>query len=367
MPTPNRVLVAAAVMAAVACSAPDTPDASDQAPRHASQHPVPYVVGNLLHVGEKTVRLSAENHELVYAGGSIVLGNDLGPPWYEVDHDGDLVELPTGKIAGDPVLSADGNTLAWVDVEDERTEYVVAWDLTANREIARIALDRAIGRLFPSPGPTEGVEQRISKVPVHVDTDGRVYWARNEGLQEITVWRPGSEPVEVSGLPGAAAGGRSWPGGLTAAGQPDSEREEFEEPGVVGTVGDDGSFQPVAELLNASTGIWSPDGRHRAYSPSIWFREAEQYRHPYPVLVQARDGRIAELPLPRTLQGATYPLGWESPTVIALSVARRSDVDRSGAFQDPGPISIVRCDVTDNTCTVAVSGIANSAVFPGGG
>jgi len=141
-----------------------------------------------------------------------------------------LVELPTGTTTPvGVILSDDGSLAAWVNDVDRTTQRVVLWDLVAGEEVDRVEV--VVSSAFLGDLSLNGI-----------DRDSRVTWTTN-ALEDPTLWRPGSEPVPITGLPGVVQ--QSTAIGLIAG-------------GALGEVDDQGRFSAL-QMVEPRT-LWSPDG-----------------------------------------------------------------------------------------------------------
>ncbi|GEP36869.1 hypothetical protein NPS01_05320 [Nocardioides psychrotolerans] len=319
----GAVVAAAVVIGSVAVLAqPDArtgpgPGPATDPPSDAVTSPgaLPYLVGGTLRVGEQRIPVDPE-WQVAFAGGTTLVGRQWGGPWAVVEGDR-LVELPTGATTPvGVILAGDGTHAAWVNDVDRTTQRVVLWDLVADEEVDRVEVPVAPD--FQGQLSLNGI-----------DLLGRVTWTTN-ALEDLTLWRPGSDPVLVTGLPGPYDD--AWPGGIVAGGR-------------LGGVADDGRFTPVERLEDpeSASSLWSPDGIHRVRSIGT-----------SAVVEDQRDDSVSEFPQLPVLVDFLTPRGWISPTQVVLA----------GPLSQSEGMALMSCDVTTVLCELIDEDVPAGAQLP---
>lgn len=323
----GAAVAAAVVIGSVAVLAqPDArtapgPGPATDPPSQAVEEPgaLPYLLDGTLHLGDRRIAVDPD-WQIAFAGGTTLVGRQWEGPWAVVEGDR-LVELPTGRTTPvGVILSDDGTTAAWVNTLGRTTQRVVLWDLVAGSEIDRVEVEVAPG--FESQLSLNGI-----------DLAGRVTWTDNL-LRDLTMWRPGSAPVPVTGLPGDYQ--RAWPGGVVAGGR-------------YGGISDDGGFNPVERVGDpeGARSLWSPDGTTRV-----------QVSGTSAVLLDLRQDAVIQFPELGVRLSSVSPRGWVSSTQVVLAgplADSGSDGDRQ---------ALVLCDVTTVLCEPVDEDVPIDAQLP---
>lgn len=211
---------------------------------------VPWLADGVLHLGRTEIR--TELRRVLFRGGSTLVGGETGGrPVWDVVLGERLTRLPTGTLARDPVLSADGSRAMWITVVDDTTRRVTLWDLAANSEVGEVTV----------PVRVECCDQSGELDPVGIDLSGRGYWTTR---RTTTVWTPGDDqrPVDVDETL-TSYGPDPWPGGAMIEGTAPGPLAIG--PGRYGTVDADGHFRPQGEVAVGVDGLWSDDGEQYAF------------------------------------------------------------------------------------------------------
>jgi hypothetical protein len=322
---------AAAVVVAVvgvAIVLPDQGQDGRPAPRPDEPTPgtsVPYWQDGVLHVGETEIETTYR--DLEFANGTTLVGRVARGEWFHVVG-GELVPLPMGDPGLDPKLSADGDTAAWVTAVDETTRRVVAWDLTTDTAIDEVE----------TPVAVECCDVGGDVVLHGVDAEGRAFWSSDRTF----VWKPGSEPVVVTGA-STAIFGELWPGGLMY--QSDDLPELTTAPiGTFGTVDDDGRFTKVGDVSSEQNGRWSPDGQHY-----VWGNKEQTTFQ-----VDDLEGGFVRLELDPSAYDFVGIAAWESLDDVIFRAG-------SGSSR-----TLLRCSASTGECEVAVEGLTVRGRVPDG-
>ena len=278
---------------------------------------LPYITGSTLHLGQKRIPVDPD-WLLAYAGGTTLVGSRWEGPWAVVEGDR-LVELPTGTTTPvGVILSDDGSKAAWVNNVDSTTQRVVLWDLVADEEVDRVEVPVA-------------ADFRDQLLLNGIDLLGRVTWTSNV-LDDLTLWRPGADPVAVTGRPGSYQ--RAGPGGLGAGGR-------------YGGIGDDGRFNPVERIEDpeGESSLWSPDGIMRVQTTGA-----------SAVVVDLRRDAVSQFPMLGVRLLFASPRGWVSPTQVVLAGPLADAEDGTQAF--------VLCDATTVLCEPLDEDVPADAQLP---
>lgn len=271
----------------------------------AEAMPASYILNRQsLYVGVHQLRLPQKNLEPVYGGGTTVVGAAYDGPYWHVQGD-ELALLPTGATTFGVLISADGHYGAWINKIDQSSERVVLWDFTTSLKVEEITVDT---------GPDSDSRLLLAGI----DKAGRVFW-NTAGLGEVTMWKPGNDPVTVTGLPGPLLGNQ--PPDTVITGRPGSGM------GARGTVDDDGRFNELGPVQDPEAGVWAPDGAHRAITvegPALQ--------------LQDRVGGLQDVIMPSEVS-PWIVLGWQSSETFF--VAGQTQGDRH---------SLLRCDVSARAC-----------------
>lgn len=321
----GAAVAAAVVIGSVAVLAqPDArtapgPGPATDPPSQAVEEPgaLPYLLDGTLHLGDRPIAVDPD-WQIAFAGGTTLVGRQWEGPWAVVEGDR-LVELPTGRTTPvGVILSDDGTTAAWVNTLGRTTQRVVLWDLVAGSEIDRVEVEVAPG--FESQLSLNGI-----------DLAGRVTWTDNL-LRDLSLWRPGSAPVPVTGLPGDYQ--RAWPGGVVAGGR-------------YGGISDDGGFNPVERVGDpeGARSLWSPDGTTRV-----------QVSGTSAVLLDLRRDAVIQFPDLGVRLSSVSPRGWVSPTQVVLAGPL--------ADSDDGRQALVLCDATTVLCEPVDEDVSGDAQLP---
>ncbi|WP_309647871.1 hypothetical protein [Nocardioides sp.] len=321
----GAAVAAAVVIGGVAVLAqPDArtapgPDPATDPPSQVVEEPgaLPYLLDGTLHLGDRRIAVDPD-WQIAFAGGTTLVGRQWEGPWAVVEGDR-LVGLPTGITTPvGVILSDDGTLAAWVNTLGRTAQRVVLWDLVADAEIDRVEVE-----VEP--------DFRDQLSLTGIDLLGRVTWSTNV-LENLTVWRPGSEPVLVTGLPGFYQ--RAWPGGVVAGGR-------------YGGIGDDGRFTVVGRVedANGSSSLWSPDGTTRV-----------QVSGTSAVLLDLRQDAVIQFPDLGVRLSSVSPRGWVSPTQVVLAGPL--------ADSDDGQQALVLCDVTTVLCEPVDEDVPGDAQLP---
>lgn len=325
----GAAVAAAVVIGGVAVLAqPDArtapgPGPATDPPSQAVEEPaaLPYLLDGTLHLGERRIAVDPD-WQLAFAGGTTLVGRQWEGPWAVVEGER-LVELPTGVTTPvGVILSDDGTRAAWVNDVDRTTQRVVLWDLVAGSEIDRVEVEVAPD--FEGQLSLDGI-----------DLLGRVTWTDNL-LRDLTLWRPGSDPVLVTGLPGAYQ--RAWPGGVVAGGR-------------YGGISDDGVFTAVERVgdPDGARSLWSPDGTTRVSAPQTGTT---------PVVLDLRTDTVTQFPELGVRLSSVSPRGWVSPTQVVLA-GPLADSSSGGDRQ-----ALVLCDVTTVLCEPVDEDVPVDAQLP---
>lgn len=279
--------------------------------------PIPFITAGTLHMGEQSIPIDP-TWQLAHANGTTLVGRQWEGPWAVVGDDRPwLVQLPTGTTTPvGVILSDDGSLAAWVNTVDRTTARVVLWDLGAGEEVDRVEV--TVGAGFGDRLALNGI-----------DREGRLTWTTND-LEDLTLWRPGSDPVLVTGLPGTHD--RAWPGGVVAG-------------GMLGEISDQGRFTALTRIEDpeGASSLWSPDGtmRVRADGTSV-------------VVENYRTTEETEFPALGVLLRNVAPRAWISPTQVVLS----------GPLAATEAQALILCDVTEILCEPIVEDLSNDANLP---
>lgn len=280
-----------------------------------------------LHVGQTVI--ATRRSDVASRSGTTLVATDeyrrMGrdATWFLVDEDR-LVRLPMRTRTDQPLISADGRWVAWLEVRARDTDRyrrveryrVVVFDVDRQR-VANFFRDR---RLVAWEDGINGIWLRT------LSNDGRLVLSR--GSDGVQVLSPVGRPVRFGGPHlgnGAAVDG--WPRGTTVY-RPQSGRSRY------GVVDEDGGFEPVGSFTVEFAGLWAFDGSAYAYTDL----DATTRR------VRHLDGRTVTLATPDDLDELRV-VGWESADAVVLWSYRD--------WTDDQVSHLVRCSATTGACEQA--------------
>jgi hypothetical protein len=274
-----------------------------------------------LHVGDTVIE--TKRNDIASRNGTTVVGSDAdrrgGQPttWSLVRGDR-LAPLPMRAKADQPLISADGHWVAWLEVRAPRTDAykrieryrVVLYDARAHR-VANTLRDR---RLVAWEDGGNGIWIRT------LSDSGRLLLT--QGNDGVKVLSPRGVPVDFGGPGGSGLSVDGWPLGTTTF-RGHSSRS------VYGTVSRAGRFDEAGSFALSFAGLWSADGSGYAYE------------HDGAYAVRTLDGATVALDVPEDVDGLRV-VGWESDTSVVL-----------WSFDDwtaEMTSRLVRCSTTSGAC-----------------
>lgn len=282
---------------------------------------MPWWQDGVLHLG--TREIPSRWSRIAYRGGTTVVGTprEDHSEWYVVNGDS-LLRLPTGDTVDEPYISGNGRWIAWLDEEatgvseyvDDVSYRIVLYDVDA----------RAVSGTFEDRRTVEW-EDGIGAIWMRgVDLDGRVFFSI--GDHEPQVWRPGSDPVPITGKEYLGQSMDQWPRGAIYF---DTDRSNTEPYGVFGTVADSGGFEAVGRIRSPLNGWWSDTGHAYLYKDYSGSEESQW-------VDRVDDGRSIQLGVPAV--DSVVTIGWESAEAVILW------------HHEPGVSVVLRCNAVDGSC-----------------
>ena len=279
-----------------------------------------------LHVGATVIE--TRRSSLASRSGTTLVATSedrrLGRPaqWYVV-RGSRLEALPMESRADQPLISANGRWLAWLEVRAPHTDAYRRWERyrvvifnVAHDRIARHLRDRR--RVAWEDGVNALWLRTLSNRGRLLLTQG------NDGVKVLSPGAPLARFSERAASSLAVPDG--WPGGTTIY-------RRTTGASVYGTLGRGGRFSRVGSFTSSFAGRWSPSGSGFAY--------VDDDSRPTTYWVRPLDGEPVELAVPTDL---SYPevVGWESDDAVVLW---------SFDLYSSEPSSrLVRCSATTGAC-----------------
>lgn len=255
-----------------------------------------------LHLGETVI--ATRRSDIVSRSGTAVVGvdelrrSDQQAMWFLVDGKR-LEQLPMRTPGSQPLISADGRWLAWMEVRAQRTEAyrrveryrVVVYDVE-RQVIANSYRDR---RSVVWEDGDNGIWLRT------LSNQGRL--VLHQGSDGVKVLSPRGRPVRFGGPHvGNGVDPDGWPGGTTLYRSQSSAS-------VYGAVARNGSFERVGRFTVPHAGLWSADGSAYVYTDY----ESEETGY----WVRSLDGESVQLITPSGAPEFRI-VGWESADAVIL-------------------------------------------------
>lgn len=307
---------------------------------------VPWWQGGVLHAGDTAV--DTPLREIRYAGGTTIVGRpdfEAGSEWFLLAGDRLTPLVSSGGLL-EPVISADGRTIAWSDPVADTTRRLVAYDVASRSEV---------GSMDVTVHPTccdAGGEIFINGI----DLDGRVvYSALGEPAR---IWTPGGADIEVSGVEGSLLDNEVWPGGVMWQGRGVSS---FDLPGVYGAVDENGGVHRVGTVETDQLGTWSPDGTAYVYPGQADGTTMVKVGLTDVWVERIDTGERTRLLLPA--ERAFEIVAWETPTTVVLQT-RNDFGEKPPEGESHGLAALVRCDTVTGVCERTGDGVPPNAELP---
>ena len=284
---------------------------------------LPWWSAGRLHLDGRTIRTPLR--EIVSRGGTTLIGRtgQHGSTWRLVRGTRQVTLISTPERYVEPVVSANGHHLAWVESHEIRrfdryTTAVVftfhAYDVRRGRQVGTTRVESRV-----TCCDAGGVHQVAG-----VDNDGTVLLDRL--YDRLLVWRPDRAAVLASGAlhPRAVTGNDQWPGGVSWLATQDGAG-----PAAYGMTDAAGVTTRIGRVPQGPGGLWGRGGRAYVYRP---YSEAPDG----PAAVVWWADRRVRLRAPARAR----IVGWESARSVILRAGRR-------------PTVLIRCDAGTGRCEQA--------------
>ena len=297
---------------------------------------IPYWADGELHLNGKAIVDVAQPIRILFRSPTIVvtpLTPDESPKawWLVRERDGRhrLDRLPMTRQPQEPVLSADGRLIAWIDELDSRRVSLHSTDIDYRVSLYDVRRDRVVGSYQRTQRLTQKVKccDLVGRLFTSgVTNDGRVALSTSGGWPEL--WRAGSDPVRLSRRVNIYP--VQWPRGIMYIRDTGNLDEDA---GAFARVGPRGRVRTLG-WVRSYDGLWNSNGTVYAFT---------SHDDRTVGIDRIVDGRRHSTLLDLPTYNARWSLaGWEDAEHIV--------VDRFLLYGKSYRLKFARCHVVTATC-----------------